>query len=713
MATMVTLTGTFTDSNGTPETGRILFSLASTATDGETIFTDSAVGVRLDEDGAFTIDLEATDDLTVTGNLYRVEERLNGHRNRIYWIELPSDTDPANLADLATWDEPPNVVYSPTLAQSGWQAGLGTHEADTGAHDIDDTLEAWEAEANTTFGKRRTGAWVVMDADGNIELPLSHGTVQTVPPTTDVVSYYVDATGGGSDSNNGLTTGAPLATVASAYSRLSVHAATRAAVYIKSTEAAPVREFIVWNITKDVWVLPWPGEARFYIYGSKKITSGWTDDGGGVYHQAVTGTPLATWVTTLFDTVGRQTTLTKNTSTPTTPGTGEWGISGGNLYVKLAGSADPGVHTIEWAQAAIGWNTYNTGTLTMIRPVIRYCQTYGLLVGGQAGTAEGAAHVVDGVAEYFHNTSGAAWGLSRLATEMFLVTCTGRYHLGNDGFNFAPDTGIEGTAVLVDCEAAWNSDEGCSAHEDSSMYVFGGFWHHNGNSGQASVHRAFVGMYGTLLERNHRLSVPTDEAAVSFFDDTTGELNGVICRDNYGPGISTADTTGDVTMDGCLSYNNVGADNVPSGASIVPTRVDFTPDPSNNATVITGPMTPLASVGTWSANQGAFFFGYRITNTGTQNDYVEWEVSLAQGCWNLDFFHDVGTNRGIYTVSLDGVTVGSVDGYAGSGANAKTTVPVQVTRRGTQKLRVTLATKNASSSSYVGAIHGLGLSRAS
>lgn len=128
----VTLTGTFEDSAGTPESGRVIFALATTDSNGVVIVTDNPVGVILDANGAFSLDLQATDELVTSGNLYHVTERLNGRRPRSYYIELPAATDPANLADLATYDEPPFVVYTGTLAASN--AGLNAHVADDDAH---------------------------------------------------------------------------------------------------------------------------------------------------------------------------------------------------------------------------------------------------------------------------------------------------------------------------------------------------------------------------------------------------------------------------------------------------------------------------------------------------------------------------------------------------------------------------------------------------
>lgn len=148
MANMVTLTGTFEDAAGTPMTGSVLFSLAAAATDGATVYTDAPVRVTLDAAGEFTVDLEATDDLTVNGNTYQVQEIFPGQARRTYWIELPSDTNPANIADLTAWSRPPFVTADPTLAASnvGLNAHIADHDQVHGYPDVTITLAAMTAD---------------------------------------------------------------------------------------------------------------------------------------------------------------------------------------------------------------------------------------------------------------------------------------------------------------------------------------------------------------------------------------------------------------------------------------------------------------------------------------------------------------------------------------------------------------------------------------
>lgn len=86
-----------------------------------------------------------------------------------------------------------------------------------------------------------------------------------------------------------------------------------------------------------------------------------------------------------------------------------------------------------------------------------------------------------------------------------------------------------------------------------------------------------------------------------------------------------------------------------------------------------------------------------------QNDWVEYDVTLESGTWNLDIIHVKRSNYGIGTVSLDSSNIGTFDMYDVSGGlynQIATISSINVSDAGTYKLRITIATKNASSSSY-------------
>jgi len=75
-----------------------------------------------------------------------------------------------------------------------------------------------------------------------------------------------------------------------------------------------------------------------------------------------------------------------------------------------------------------------------------------------------------------------------------------------------------------------------------------------------------------------------------------------------------------------------------------------------------------------------------------------WDVILAAGTWQVTLTYGKNTNAGIYTVVLDGVTVGTVDSYAAAQANNTITsiAGVAVSRTGKHRFGVKLPTRNAS-----------------
>ena len=76
-------------------------------------------------------------------------------------------------------------------------------------------------------------------------------------------------------------------------------------------------------------------------YQRTEPSGGWTSMGAGVYRRALGA--AETTVYHVRNSVAADTRMTENTSTPTTPASGEFGQSGGFLYVHVGGS-DPGAN---------------------------------------------------------------------------------------------------------------------------------------------------------------------------------------------------------------------------------------------------------------------------------------------------------------------------------------------------------------------------------
>jgi hypothetical protein len=124
-----------------------------------------------------------------------------------------------------------------------------------------------------------------------------------------------------------------------------------------------------------------------------------------------------------------------------------------------------------------------------------------------------------------------------------------------------------------------------------------------------------------------------------------------------------------------------------------------------------------AVIGTWTLSHHGVGFangGTGIANggSGAQNDEINWDVVLEAGTWDLVLHHRKSSNVGIYTVSLGGVSVGTIDGYAAAGTAGKNTLSgITVATTGKKRLKLKMATKNASSSGYVATIEVISLRR--
>lgn len=115
-----------------------------------------------------------------------------------------------------------------------------------------------------------------------------------------------------------------------------------------------------------------------------------------------------------------------------------------------------------------------------------------------------------------------------------------------------------------------------------------------------------------------------------------------------------------------------------------------------------------------ATNTGFATFGTSGQRTSaSQNDEIGWDFYLAAGTWEFWLLHITNNNRGIYTVTLDGASVGTVDGYSsGSVTYVESQIAGHVVASaGVKRLLLKMSTKNASSSAYIGSIQLVGMRR--
>ena len=122
-------------------------------------------------------------------------------------------------------------------------------------------------------------------------------------------------------------------------------------------------------------------------------------------------------------------------------------------------------------------------------------------------------------------------------------------------------------------------------------------------------------------------------------------------------------------------------------------------------------MPPVANTN-WSTYTASLS---QVASSVAQNDEISWDVDLDAGIYDLAVVHRQSNNAGIYTVRIGGKLVATtlggssdtIDGYAASTADLRSTITgIVIPTAGRYRINFKMATKNASSSNYKGALIG-------
>lgn len=107
-----------------------------------------------------------------------------------------------------------------------------------------------------------------------------------------------------------------------------------------------------------------------------------------------------------------------------------------------------------------------------------------------------------------------------------------------------------------------------------------------------------------------------------------------------------------------------------------------------------------ASAGTWALSTTGSFTSI-VNSSLAQNDYREWGYIPLGGTYTISLAMVTGGSSGIVQMSIDGVNVGAPqDGYSASVSSTWVNITGIVITPGLHTVRVTSATKNASSTGY-------------
>lgn len=323
-------------------------------------------------------------------------------------------------------------------------------------------------------------------------------------------------------------------------------------IKVMAPESNPLRQEITYESSMNLTIegvsqVPW------YIYGSDVVDNVWSGS-GPVYSKTLNYTLLTqVVVTSVTEVIGDRTfkrKLLQNTETPLTPSQGEFGYSGGVLYVRMFDDSDPSTHTFEIARRNTCISTIGFGTLTIKDCVARHALV-NCLHNGRFGQPLGTGNLVtvDCLTEYAVNGGVGAAGQN----ESTVCFSTKAFRVANDGFNLHALAGL-GYMELNDCIGSYNGDkagqsaQGASNHEATHMVINGGEYNYNVSGGMVVIETARCDIHGdtvygsVLMDSNMRLgNTPGPvslQASCAWMDTSFGTVTGDVTVSNgQGTGI--------------------------------------------------------------------------------------------------------------------------------------------------------------------------------
>jgi parallel beta-helix repeat protein len=135
-------------------------------------------------------------------------------------------------------------------------------------------------------------------------------------------------------------------------------------------------------------------------------SSGWTNTSGTIWQRTLAAYETAVYQVNTNVTLYRR--LAENTGTPTAPAAGEFGVSGGILYVNVGSASNPSGQSV----------TYSWGRCYNI--VVEDCESYENVADPQAPSTEGHGFAADDFSDHItfrrnlsHHNQGAAFSINK------------------------------------------------------------------------------------------------------------------------------------------------------------------------------------------------------------------------------------------------------------------------------------------------------------
>lgn len=336
------------------------------------------------------------------------------------------------------------------------------------------------------------------------------------------VILYVHSVSG-NDSNDGKRPDKAKLTIASALSALPASGGT---IRVTAPITTPTNGFH--TISAGRVVIEGTNRVPWYTERTTTFTSGWTDNGGGVYQRAHGSADAdIMFVPTQNDDDGFARMLTKNTSTPTTPSAGQFGRDATNFYVHLVGDASANSHTIKRHSTGFLYRASGTATLIIRDAVGRYTGGNGVF----ECNATGATMILENCTGMYSASAGVSLPITG-AGRVVCSDCIMQRHT-NDGYNQHA-----GNLTLNNCDGSYNNDEGASNHNGTTMTINGGRYHHNRAGGCTVVNSGSV-MHLMNVEVDHngaKAGGGIETNGINYDTGTSGTVTNVNSHDNTGAG---------------------------------------------------------------------------------------------------------------------------------------------------------------------------------
>jgi hypothetical protein len=108
--------------------------------------------------------------------------------------------------------------------------------------------------------------------------------------------------------------------------------------------------------------------------------------------------------------------------------------------------------------------------------------------------------------------------------------------------------------------------------------------------------------------------------------------------------------------------------------------------------------------GTWLAYQsGTYYGGYQLyNNSNANNDKFSYYASFSAGTWTFRLYVDTYSNRGIFDLLIDDVSIGTKDCYAAAGPTPNVLFEITgvIVTAGRHKVSIKVTGHNGASSGY-------------